>query len=263
MPQDIQRANASLWYNKFCFTWEIEYDANKGKWKDTSKKKYKTQWLNKADGQIAGDADLLCEVRARMQRLVEKKQGSILYMKLTSRLAIGLGNPNPTENGFTFHHIYGAPYVPSSSIKGMVRAWATNWLKVDQKKINRIFGPEDTKEIGKILFLDALPVAPLKLEKELINVLYGDYYRKGSFPIDSYSPNLIPFLTVAAGQTFYFSIIPRKFYDGVEDDMKDVKSWLIQALQWLGLGAKTSNGYGRFIENPDYDGEMGSNMPKP
>ncbi|MFD1425204.1 type III-B CRISPR module RAMP protein Cmr6 [Laceyella tengchongensis] len=257
IPTNFQHVNAGLWYNKFCNTWTLEYDADNKKWKDYGRKKYKAHWLDAANGKTVGDMQLLKEAKDRMRNLVNHKNGKMLHMKLTSRLAIGLGNPNPTENGFTFHHIYGTPYLPSSSVKGMVRAWATQWMKADQTKVDRIFGPDgkEEKEIGQIIFMDAFPVHPVKLEKEMINVLYKQYYRKSAKfrPIDSYSPELIPFLSVASNQTFLFSFVPRAHYDQVDKDVHDVQNWLIQALQWIGIGAKTSNGYGRFIEDPAYD----------
>jgi CRISPR-associated protein Cmr6 len=257
IPTNFRHVNAGLWYNKFCNTWTLEYDPFNDTWSDIGNKKYKVYWLNAAHGKTVGDRQLLEEAKERIQNLVNHKNGKMLHMKLTSRLAIGLGNPNPTENGFTFHHIYGTPYLPSSSVKGMVRAWATQWMKADQAKVDRIFGPDgkEEKEIGQIIFMDAFPVQPVKLEKELISVLYRDYYNseKAQPPVDSYSPFPIPFLSVATNQTFLFSFVPRTHYDEVDKDLTDVQNWLIQALQWSGIGAKTSNGYGRFIEDPAYD----------
>jgi CRISPR type III-B/RAMP module RAMP protein Cmr6 len=39
------------------------------------------------------------------------------------RLAIGLGNTSVFETSITLHHIYGFPYIPASSIKGILRSW--------------------------------------------------------------------------------------------------------------------------------------------
>lgn len=39
------------------------------------------------------------------------------------RLALGLGNASVYETSITLHHIYGIPYIPASSIKGIVRSW--------------------------------------------------------------------------------------------------------------------------------------------
>lgn len=39
------------------------------------------------------------------------------------RLAIGLGNTSIFETSMTLHHVYGFPYIPASSIKGILRSW--------------------------------------------------------------------------------------------------------------------------------------------
>ena len=39
------------------------------------------------------------------------------------RLALGLGLDNVYETGITLHHTYGIPYIPASSLKGVVRSW--------------------------------------------------------------------------------------------------------------------------------------------
>lgn len=39
------------------------------------------------------------------------------------RLAIGLGNTSVFETSITLHHIYGFPYIPASSVKGILRSW--------------------------------------------------------------------------------------------------------------------------------------------
>lgn len=40
-----------------------------------------------------------------------------------SRLALGLGTASVFETGITLHHVYGFPYIPASSVKGVVRSW--------------------------------------------------------------------------------------------------------------------------------------------
>lgn len=40
------------------------------------------------------------------------------------RLTVGLGRQSVLETGFTFHRIYGFPYIPGSALKGLTQAWA-------------------------------------------------------------------------------------------------------------------------------------------
>jgi len=44
-----------------------------------------------------------------------------LKLKTGYHLAVGLGLPSFFENGLTLHHIYGTPYIPGSSVKGLAR----------------------------------------------------------------------------------------------------------------------------------------------
>lgn len=39
------------------------------------------------------------------------------------RMALGLGHESVYETGITLHHLYGIPYIPASSVKGVVRSW--------------------------------------------------------------------------------------------------------------------------------------------
>jgi hypothetical protein len=43
--------------------------------------------------------------------------------KLESRMALGLGEAAAYETGILLHHLYGLPYVPASSLKGVVRSF--------------------------------------------------------------------------------------------------------------------------------------------
>jgi CRISPR-associated protein Cmr6 len=43
-------------------------------------------------------------------------------LKTAYRLVIGAGYPSFIENGFMFHHVYGIPYIPGETLKGLARA---------------------------------------------------------------------------------------------------------------------------------------------
>jgi CRISPR-associated protein Cmr6 len=43
-------------------------------------------------------------------------------LKTAYRLVIGAGYPSFIENGFLFHHVYGIPYIPGETLKGLARA---------------------------------------------------------------------------------------------------------------------------------------------
>jgi len=58
---------------------------------------------------------------SELNELERSRAFKSLTLKTTSRLAVGLGIPSFFENGLSFHHTYGVPYVPASSLKGLLR----------------------------------------------------------------------------------------------------------------------------------------------
>ncbi|RTZ58184.1 MAG: type III-B CRISPR module RAMP protein Cmr6 [Gammaproteobacteria bacterium] len=45
----------------------------------------------------------------------------VLELETQTRLVVGMGIPSFFENGITLHHTYGIPYIPASSVKGLLR----------------------------------------------------------------------------------------------------------------------------------------------
>jgi len=172
------------------------------------------------------------------------------------RLIIGLGSESVYETSMTLHHIYGIPYIPAQSIKGVVRSWIImeKYDSEDEalKDINgfvRIFG--DQKNQGKVLFFDAFPIKKPTIKPDIMNPHYGPYYSEGKPPADYYNPIPIPFLTVEDAAFQFFIGIKKK--DNIKIDngkfigekpLEIVKKYLIEALSEHGIGAKTAVGYG-------------------
>jgi len=64
------------------------------------------------------------EVNKIITNLVEtykENQFEELKLKTGYHLVVGLGLPSFFENGLTLHHVYGTPYIPGSSVKGLAR----------------------------------------------------------------------------------------------------------------------------------------------
>jgi len=237
-PQ-LRDGNAGLWYDKFCNMWNKEFnslgDDGKKKWIETvgeTGTKGKT-----------GDEALLKETYERVSSLISKMNGKAVIFRTTAPFVTGLGRSHPVENGFAWHHTLGVPYLPGSSVKGMVRAWARLWKKVNDDEINRIFGPKSAGSVGSVVFLDALPIRPVELKAEIMTPHYGPYYQGEEPPADWHSPVPIPFLAVAEGQEFLFGVVPRK---NASEDCEKAIGWMKEALEVIGAGAKTAVGYGRF-----------------
>jgi CRISPR-associated protein Cmr6 len=79
---------------------------------------------------------------------------------------------------------------------------------------------------------------------------YGPYYQDDQAaipPADWHDPVPIPFLVVADAQTFVLALAPRRLnHSQDKQDCETLTHWLEDALAWLGAGAKTAIGYGRF-----------------
>ncbi len=241
-----QDANVGLWFDKFCNQWDED------DWELDSKGKYNWMKTVADDNKLLGDAELIKEMQLRQAKLTHQLNGQLLFFKTDGRFITGMGREHPVENGVCWHHTLGIPYLPGSSIKGIVRSWAKTWLKDD--KVEQICGPEDdnARQVGSVIFFDALPVKPIKMEIDIMTPHYSEYYRENVPPADCYSPIPIPFLTVAGEQSFMFSLAPRR--PGDESNLEDVKiaaEWLEQALTIIGAGAKTAAGYGRFMPDAE------------
>jgi CRISPR-associated protein Cmr6 len=235
-PQD---ANTGLWYNKMVNKWSPRWELN------TAKK----DWIETVTGDRCGSSAQITETLQRYIDLVTSLGGAVRVYRTISRFVTGTGNEHPVENGFTWHHTLGTPFLPGSSVKGILRNWAEQWWAESGQSdiIEHLFGPRSgEKSAGNLIVFDALPVKPVQLEIEVMTPHYGPYYQsegETNPPADWYSPVPIPFLTVAAAQSFVFGLAPRP---GTKVDIDLVFGWLDQALAKLGAGAKTASGYGHF-----------------
>lgn len=116
-----QNGNAGLWYDKFCNSWE-------------NAKFQKDEWIKTVTNRHCGDSDELKRQWLRRWKMVESLQGKNLCLKTDSPFVTGLGRKHPVENGFLWHHTLGVPYLPGSSVKGMVRAWIEQWADEKDKE---------------------------------------------------------------------------------------------------------------------------------
>ena len=189
----------------------------------------------------------------RHKELVDNCGGEHREFSTDWRFVTGLGMGHVIETGFVWHRTLGVPYLPGSSVKGMLRAWAECELGRDgAKRIMELFGPNsdlrDSKSsAGRLIVFDALPSTRPKIELDVMNPHYSEYYMKDKPPADYLSPVPIFFLAVASGQKFLFSLAPRPGA-GTQDDVKEGMHLLVSALDQLGAGAKTSVGYGYMTE---------------
>jgi CRISPR-associated protein Cmr6 len=247
-----------LWYFKFFNQWNANFSKIHEPDKVGKYKGGKVEWLILMP-ELIGDQSSLEEAKERLKILVDAQGGKSIFFSSQERLAVGLGYEHPIENGLAFHPTLGVPFIPGSSVKGLIRAWAEQWVEFPNPRLKladlqRIFG-SDAKEPrerslstrdGTVIFLDALPIEPVTLEPDIMTPHYGPWYASGEAPADWHSPTPIPFLTVAAEAKFQFCLLPNK--PSGKSDVERCAEWLEEALLELGIGAKTAVGYGRMVK---------------
>lgn len=162
------------------------------------------------------------------------------------RMVIGTGNENVLETAVTLHRTYGVPYLPGSALKGLTASFArkyygaTHWRK-ESREYRLVFG--NTDESGCVIFFDALPFYEKHLlRRDVLTPHHPKYYQPGSTvpPADWDDPIPVPFLS-ASGEYLVVLAAP----SGGEAWLQAVFGMLKEALVELGIGAKTSSGYGR------------------
>ena len=246
-PKRGDNGHAGLWFDKFCNQWLVKDTTWSMSSQGSDEDGPKLKWINTLAGTSVGVHDQIEECAFRIVRLVESRGGICAVFTTESRFVTGLGRSHPVENGFAWHSTLGTPYLPGSSVKGMVRAWAEQEThpRPDSEDLDRLLGERNSA--GRVCFLDALPIQPVKLEADVMTPHYAGWSEKDDPPGDWRSPTPIPFLTTATGTSFLFGIIPLRHASA--QDMVLVESWIQDALEWAGAGAKTAIGYGRLARD--------------
>lgn len=255
--QEIQKfgknAHGGLWYDKFCNTWsQVTPSESSGSstWSLSASAKNenpKLKWLEALTRLSLGEQQSLREYCDRLSALATHLGGRVWVVRTEERFVTGLGRTNPVETGFAFHHTLGTPYLPGSSLKGLLRA-AARFLGEDPRTIDRYFGSDlgqHDKFVGEVIVFDMIPLSPVALELDVMTPHYANWSPQDP-PGDWREPTPIFFLTVPAKREFLAALAPRKPGALSEQDWEKLEHWLRTALGLLGAGAKTAVGYGRF-----------------
>lgn len=252
---------------------------------------YKPEYKDKDDGNRKKKFDMGLEIKIKQENLnniVRRHNSSIKQLYRTEskgfspnwRLIVGIGHESVYEVSITLHHIYGIPYIPGQAVKGVTRSWIiTEVFEQDEKEALKdklfchIFGsPKDSaigEHQGSVMFFDAFPTLVPKIEVDIMNPHYSEYYQGIKPPADYLNPVPIPFLTVGKDTKFEFIIATKKLLKA-KDILSGIQSGLITncsfltenstiieiAMVWLkkaltdhGIGAKTAVGYGYLTSN--------------
>jgi len=249
------RQNAGLIFDRFSPDW-----SDRSGLKESERSALKKRGLKAvADAAQKADSSLLSAWNSRWEATVRAAHAEPLSLTTDWRLIAGLGRKGSLEVGFTFHRC-GFPILPGSSVKGIARAYAglvEARLDSDPEFVS-VFGradgekekTEETARAGGAVFFDAIPTKLPKLELDVMNPHYPDYYSdpaKKTAPTDWQSPKPVFFLTVASATEFRFAVGWRGPVNGEVRRLRGLaRDWLIAGLKNLGAGAKTSAGYGYF-----------------
>ena len=129
---------------------------------------------------------LLAEFNQRMERQRKCCHMSSMTCEVAWRLTLGMGNPNPIENGFGFDPIIGVPVINGTAIKGLCRHAAKEFNHdADESELTRLFGPETIEHgiadpsTGDILFFDALPALWPRLCVDMQRLAWVKYAAAG------------------------------------------------------------------------------------
>jgi CRISPR-associated protein Cmr6 len=136
--------------------------------------------------------------------------------------------------------LYG--FIPGSSIRGIVRAWAKKRPDIAPRMIELLgTQADDGTKSGKVEFLDAFPETPTKLSLDIVNPQqdFQVYHQGQGTPLSLYTlgngdAEEIPIKVAIRG-------IPGR---ATADDVKEVWCWTRQALSLYGVGSRTASGYG-------------------
>lgn len=258
----INHAHTGLLFDKYVDTWGTSFVIQEPNGdKPGSKRCFYDEILAFYKNQQKTLSERLTAHHERRAILLQASHGKTLTAKTDWRFISGLGTEHPFEAGFIWHRTLSVPYLPGSSVKGMVRAWASQWDDVEETTVTRLFGPVGEQarkrpDTGSLITFDALPVQAPKLELDIMNPHYGPYYKDSSVPpADYHSPVPVFFIAVVEKNAFQFAVAPRCPGDPKgKDDVETGLKLLREALETLGSGGKTAVGYGRMvnarIENP-------------
>jgi CRISPR-associated protein Cmr6 len=197
----------------------------------------------------------------RWLKILDECSAKTRQARVQGRMVVGLGSESVLETSICLHRTYGVPYIPGSALKGLAANYArskrvgNDWAK-DGIAYKTVFG--DTDDAGYITFFDALyiPDTGYKgqvLYPDIITVHHQKYYQDtGAAPTDSDNPIPVPFLSATG--TYLIAL--------AAPDIQQADAWikatfdiLEEALKTLGIGAKTSSGYGRMkylLDNPQH-----------
>lgn len=197
---------------------------------------------------------------------------SILQGNVENNILPGFGLEHVHESAISLHHVYGIPYIPSSSVKGVVRRWYIQYF-LEGKESHLSDPPEHLQQkaaVGKIMFgcgeskgvaqfFDIFLYDNCSIKPDVMAVHHANYYSQVREPSDQETTIPISFYSVDVRN---INIICGISPHGLTKDYSPnlllnlLTNWVMKALEELGIGAKTTVGYGRFRQIEDVTAKL-------
>lgn len=199
---------------------------------------------------------------AELQDVLHVRQ---LRAKAASNVIHGLGAAHVRETALTIHGVYGIPYIPASSMKGIVRAWFIEaFCNGDEAQLathpvgSFVFGTQEHSGIAQ--FYDVFLHSDLSLQPDILTTHYPEYYQGKRSATDDQKLNIVNFWTVSVREATVFVSLQKQLPNALQQAIapktseqlaEAVANWTAQALTECGVGSKTSSGYGLFDDIED------------
>jgi CRISPR type III-B/RAMP module RAMP protein Cmr6 len=180
-----------------------------------------------------------------------------LELEVQAAIVTGTGAGGVRDVGIELHGTYGWPILPGSTLKGVAREWARQ-ISHPRDEIEAIFGsvPEAEDPVpGQVSFFDALPWRHGVEVVDHVLTPHTRGYRSDTGnagptpPGEHLNPVPIPFLAVERGRFVAHLSGPQNHVDAAAD-------LLTEAIDQLGVGAKTAAGYGYLTVSPPRPDEL-------
>ncbi|MHB8597022.1 MAG: type III-B CRISPR module RAMP protein Cmr6 [Ktedonobacteraceae bacterium] len=258
---DSPNPHAGLWLDKYIID-QINKNASPAEKSDNQKQENSRSTVV-TEASALSIPEAYNEFYQQWEKMLAEYGALIRKATVKGRMIVGLGNESVLETSITLHRTYGVPYIPGSALKGLAASYVQQKLSEtwhtggEAHKI--IFG--DTDNAGYVVFFDALYIpnkdtvnAPLRAD--IITVHHPDYYQGSEkAPADWDSPTPISFLTATG--SYLIAVAAPDLEKGTREQWLNTTLKIIEgALETLGIGAKTSSGYGRMefeidLSSPD------------
>lgn len=202
---------------------------------------------------------------------------------VNGRMIVGIGQESVLENSIALNRLWGVPFIPGSSLKGLARHYAS-WLAsqeagrapFDAEVVDALFGTQS--DAGLVTFHDAWYIPPVSpadarpLQRDVITGHHGDWYEGKSLtrprewyvdrglavpadrsmevpPWDFTDPVPVPLLSAAGSYLIVVSEDPGIPPEDRGGWQRSAMTILTEALRHWGIGAKTNAGYGRLLRD--------------